>query len=91
MTSGRDEYLGRKHIDYEAESERRITHLELTGGAAKESLTVEDFFAAEAMKAVTQVLYGRFCNEDEDTFKPWEVAETAYDIAQAMLKMRNAK
>lgn len=80
-----------KHIDYDAENAKRISHLILTGGSAKDSLTVEDFFAAEAMKALTQVLYGRFASGAEDEFRYMEVAETAYDIAQTMLQVRNAK
>ena len=83
--------MTKHHIDYDAENAKRIGHLILTGGAAKDSLTVEDFFAAEAMKALTHVLYERFANGDEDEFRYMEVAETAYDIARTMLQVRNAK
>jgi hypothetical protein len=88
MTSGRDEYLERKCIDYDAEAKKRFDWLNMTGGTAKDGITVEDYFAGQAMIAVTQVLYGRFCNGDEDEFRYGEVAEVAYEIACAMMQQR---
>lgn len=79
MTSGRDEYIS-KHIDYEAESKRRIDHINLTGGNVQGCLTVRDYFAARVMGAMIGVI--------PKTVKDAELAEAAYLIADAMLKQR---
>ena len=81
MTSGRDEMLGRGHIDYEAEKNRREWWLNNTGGAAQDNLTVRDYFAAKAMAAMVLVY-------KDDISIVSEVAERAYLFADAMLKER---
>ena len=80
MTSGRDEYLGRtkKHIDYDLEAKLRTWWLNNTGGAAKDGITVRDYFAAKAMQALIE-------KYDES---PAESADEAYDWADAMMKAR---
>lgn len=70
-----------QHIDYEVENERRITHLELTGGAAEDCLTVRDYFAAKAMQVYLQATMG-------GTVYANNISENAYLIADAMLKQR---
>ena len=72
--------MTKKHIDYEAESKRRITHLELTGGLATESLTVRDVFAAKALQGM---LSDMTIQAPKETF-----AKEAYEMADAMLKQR---
>ena len=67
-------------IDYEAESEKRLNWLDITGGGAKDSLTVLDYFAGKAMAEYIGT-----------GFIPAEVAEEAYDMAEAMLKERNKR
>ena len=71
-----------KAIDYEEENTKRVTALELTGGPAHGGLTVLDWFAGKAMAEYIGT-----------GFIPAEVAEEAYDLAEAMLaerKKRNA-
>ena len=71
-----------KAIDYEEENTKRVTALELTGGPAHGGLTVLDYFAGKAMAEYIGT-----------GFIPAEVAEEAYDQAEAMLaerKKRNA-
>ena len=71
-----------KAIDYEEENNKRVTALELTGGPAHGGLTVLDWFAGKAMAEYIGT-----------GFIPAEVAEEAYDQAEAMMaerKKRNA-
>lgn len=77
MTSGRDEMLGRGHIDYEAEKNRREWWLNNTGGAAQDNLTVRDALAMA-------YLSNKYCAHST----PEETAEQAYRVADAMLKER---
>ena len=67
-------------IDYEAESEKRLNWLDITGGGAKDSLTVLDYFAGKAMAEYIGT-----------GFIAAEVAEEAYDQAEAMLAERNKR
>lgn len=80
MSSGRDEYLEKKCIDYEAENAKRFSWLEKTGGAAQGGLTVRDYFAA---KALGFDCYGISSAE--------AIALKAYRIADAMMKVREIK
>ena len=64
-------------IDYDEESRKRLNWLDITGGGAKDSLTVLDYFAGKAMAEYIGT-----------GFIPAEVAEEAYDQAEAMLKER---
>ena len=68
-----------KHIDYEKESSLRVWHLNATGGAAKDGLTVRDYFAAKAMQG--------FMNECYDLSHE-EKAKWAYILADAMMEQR---
>ena len=83
MTSGRDEYLERtrKHIDYEAEQDKRNWWLNNTGGAAADGLTVRDYFAASAM----QGMMASFGTKDEHVEA---LVKSAYIKADAMMKER---
>lgn len=67
-----------QHIDYEEENARRNWWLNNTGGAARDGLTVRDYFAAKAMQALIEKF-------DES---PEESADEAYDWADAMMKVR---
>ena len=71
----------REHIDYDAENKRRVTHLTLTGGAAKDGLTVRDYFAAKAMQVYLKATMG-------GTVYANNISENAYLIADAMLEAR---
>ena len=77
MTSGRDEMLGRGHIDFDKAKEERYAWVNNTGGAAHDGLTVRDYFAAKAMAD----LMGYMSYED--------VVAKAYAIADLMMKERN--
>ena len=67
-----------KHIDYDLEAKLRTWWLNSTGGAAKDGITVRDYFAAKAMQALIEKF-------DES---PAESADEAYDWADAMMKAR---
>lgn len=72
-----------KHIDYEAEAKHREWWLNNTGGAAKDGVTVRDYFAAKVLSAIA--------NEYEPETDPefWGgVAEVVYAAADAMMKER---
>ena len=68
-------------IDYDEESRKRLNWLDITGGGAKDSLTVLDYFAGKAMMALLE-------KHDETS---WEIADEAYDIAEVMLKVRSER
>lgn len=67
-------------IDYDEESRKRLNWLDITGGGAKDSLTVLDYFAGKAMAEYIGT-----------GFIAAEVAEEAYDQAEAMLTERNKR
>ena len=68
-----------KAIDYEKESASRSNWLDLTGGTAKDSLTLLDYFAGKALVGVL-------------AFMPYEeAAERAYQVAESMLAERNKR
>lgn len=69
-----------KAIDYEEESAKRGNWLDITGGAAKDSLTVLDYFAGKALTTLLML-------PKADV----EVATRAYDIAEAVLKEREKR
>ena len=69
-----------KAIDYEEENTKRVTALELTGGPAHGGLTVLDWFAGKAMAEYIGT-----------GFIPAEVAEEAYDQAEAMMAERKKR
>lgn len=69
-------------IDFEAESDRRMSAFEATGGPAHGGITVLDWFAGRALQGT---LAGRYRGSVEDFVKD------AYDLAEAMLKERNKR
>ena len=70
-----------QHIDYEEENARRNWWLNNTGGAARDGLTVRDYFAAKAMQVYLTATMGQLVDATN-------VAENAYLIADAMMKER---
>ena len=72
-----------KHIDYEKENDWRVWHLNATGGAAKDGLTVRDYFAAKAMQGMIKQF-------DFEVFRQdfMRVAAWSYEVADAMMKAR---
>ena len=70
-----------KHIDYDEEAKKRVWWLNNTGGAARDGLTVRDYFAAEAMQVYLTATMGQLVDATN-------VAENAYLIADAMMKER---
>ena len=69
-----------KAIDYEEESTKRGNWLDITGGAAKDSLTVLDWFAAA-------FLTNKWCAHTTAE----ETAQKAFAVAEAMLAERNKR
>lgn len=72
-----------KAIDYEEENTKRGNWLDITGGTAKDSLTVLDYFAGKALEGMIGVL--------PKTVQDAELAQAAYMIAEAMLAERNKR
>lgn len=71
-----------KHIDYEEEAKFRVWWLNNTGGAARDGLTVRDYFAAKAIEGIcTAMLTKVRYNYDL-------LAADAYAMADAMMKER---
>ena len=66
-----------QHIDYEKEAEYRTWWLNNTGGAARDGLTVRDYFAAKAMVKMKW-----------EAGLDVENAKDCYKIADAMMKAR---
>ena len=84
-------------IDYEAESEKRLNWLDITGGSAKDSLTVLDYFAGQAMTLLLGHEIKRRYDFDPESGgqmsreeRRW-LLEDAYDIAEAMLAERDKR
>lgn len=85
------------HIDYEVESDKRNNWLDITGGAAKDSLTVLDYFAAKAIDAALKRMMHNFDVEMPD--EEWTlddhdlemVAILAYRLAGYMLAERGKR
>ena len=73
-----------KAIDYEEESAKRGNWLDITGGTAKDSLTVLDYFAGKALGELVSMGPEQDLGFDE-------IAEAAYAIAEAMLAERNKR
>jgi hypothetical protein len=69
-------------MDFEETNRQRVDHLTLTGGAANESLTVRDYFAAEAMHSF---LITKVCRSESDVKA---ICADSYTIADAMLEAR---
>ena len=64
-------------VDFDRHAEERYNAFEATGGPAHGGITVLDWFAGRAMAEYIGT-----------GFIPAEVAEEAYDLAEAMLKER---
>ena len=69
-------------IDYDKESDKRLNWLDLTGGTAKDSLTVLDAFALEAMGALLNKVPVEIHIDREG------LACAAYNFAEVMLAER---
>ena len=72
-------------IDYEAESAKRLNWLDITGGGAKDSLTVLDYFAGKAMEGL--VMHTPF----DRVVDPERYAWQAFQFAEAMLAERSKR
>jgi len=68
-------------IDYEAESDKRLNWMDLTGGPAKDNLTVLDYFAAKAAQELSVWL-------DKGEDPAYDFGKVVYDIAELMMKER---
>ena len=68
-------------IDYDAESAKRLNWLDITGGSAKDSLTVLDYFAGKALE-------GFVSSGVRDS---QSIVHYAYNYAEAMLKERQKR
>ena len=71
-------------INYDVESEKRLNWLDITGGGAKDSLTVLDYFAGKAMQVYLHASMGQMVVAEN-------IAHNAYDLAEAMLAERNKR
>ena len=71
-------------IDYEEESTKRGNWLDITGGAAKDSLTVLDYFAGKALELIVE-------DDPNLAWEPGAMAYAAYQMAEAMLAERNKR
>lgn len=90
-----------KAIDYEEENTKRGNWLDITGGSAKDSLTVLDYFAGKALDAAFRMVDHNeeefWLGSDEETVRLWKegdenlIAANAYNIAEAMLRERNER
>lgn len=86
-----------KAIDYEEESAKRGNWLDITGGAAKDSLTVLDYFAGKAIDTALKRMMHNF--EVDLQGEEWTVddhdlemvAILAYRLAGYMLEERNKR
>ena len=84
-------------IDYDEESRKRLNWLDITGGGAKDSLTVLDYFAGQAMTLLLGHEIKRRYDFDPESGgqmsreeRRW-LLEDAYDLAEAMLAERNKR
>jgi hypothetical protein len=69
-------------IDYEAESDKRLNWMDLTGGTAQGGMTMLDYFAGKALMSMLSPV------QDLTKETPKIAAELAYNFAEAMLKER---
>lgn len=82
-------------VDFDKDRDANLSAFERTGGAAHGGLTVRDYFAAQAIgvaaKAWKQNVAGAFGEGDSYVWddSDWrDVADKAYDIADAMMEAR---
>lgn len=73
-----------KAIDYEEESRKRGNWLDITGGTAKDSLTVLDYFAGKALE-------GMLSENGGGALDNRKLAVIAYAVAEDMLAERNKR
>ena len=86
-------------IDFEAEADRRMNWMDLTGGPADGGLTVLDAFAMRVMPVAKQIIKETLDKDKyfEESGWGWDaedfqhIAEMAYDLAEAMLEERNKR
>ena len=70
-----------EHIDYDKEAKLRVWHLNKTGGAAADGLTVRDYFAANVLSGWLASFDSAECDEEG-------LVVFAYRLADAMMKER---
>lgn len=80
-----------KAIDYEEESTKRGNWLDITGGGAKDSLTVLDYFAAKAMDGLLASPRSPNTENPRENITAEIIAMHAYAVAEAMLAERNKR
>lgn len=73
-----------KAIDYEKESNQRLNWLDITGGAAKDNLTVLDYFAVNVAQELCVWL-------DKGEDPACDFGKVVYDLAEMLLKERNKR
>ena len=77
-------------IDYEAESDKRLNWMDLTGGPAQGGMTMLDYFAAAALQGL--LASPRLPADGEAAGVTDEsIAKLAYYTAEAMLAERNKR
>ena len=89
-----------KHIDYEEEAKFRVWWLNNTGGAARDSLTVRDYFAVAALPVMLDMVKRNLEVGGIQDGELWDwdwsadsedleaLAQQAYELANAMMKER---
>jgi hypothetical protein len=67
-------------------------HEDTMSAALRPGMTLRDYFAAKAMQIMWDAYDKGYCGEnfDQDTFNNKLLAEGAYQLADAMLKAREA-
>ena len=80
-----------KAIDYDEESHKRLNWLDITGGGAKDSLTVLDYFAGKAMEGLLASPRSPNTENPHENITAELIAMHAYVVAEAMLAERNKR
>lgn len=75
-------------IDYEEESDKRLNWMDITGGTAKDGMTLLDYFAGKALEAVLSKMEAATLYEED---MMTGVAFTAYAMAKEMLAERDRR
>ena len=80
-----------KAIDYEEENTKRGNWLDITGGGAKDSLTVLDYFAGKALEGLLASPRSPNTENPHENITAELIAMHAYAVAEAMLAERNKR
>lgn len=76
-------------IDYEAESDKRLNWMDLTGGPAQGGMTMLDYFAGKALEGM--LASGKEMQWMNKGYKQSALTTAVYDMAEAMLAERNKR